>query len=66
MPRAVVIVVAAMLAASCGGSDGPETRGEPLTIYVNAPFSGTAFVGETMAQGADLGARHVNDRGLLG
>ena len=64
VPRGVVIVVAAMLAASCGGSEGPETRGEPLTIYVNAPFSGTAFVGETMVQGADLGARHVNDTGL--
>ncbi len=53
-----------MLAASCGGSDGPETRGEPLVIYVNAPFTGTPFVGETIAQGAELGARHVNDRGL--
>ena len=64
VPRGFVIVVAAMLAASCGGSDGPETRGVPLVIYVNAPFSGTPFVGETIAQGAELGARHVNDRGL--
>ena len=64
MPRLVVIVVAALLAASCGGSNGSEATGEPLVIYVNAPFSGTPFVGETIAQGAELGARHVNDRGL--
>ena len=53
-----------MLAASCGGSDGSESTGEPLVIYVNAPFSVTPFVGETIAQGAELGAQHVNDRGL--
>jgi branched-chain amino acid transport system substrate-binding protein len=53
-----------MLAASCGGSDGSENSAEQLVIYVNAPFSGTPFVGETIAQGAELGARHVNDRGL--
>jgi branched-chain amino acid transport system substrate-binding protein len=64
VPRGVAIVVAAMLAASCGGTDSPESAGEPLDIYLNAPFSGTPFTGETMARGAELGARHVNDRGL--
>jgi branched-chain amino acid transport system substrate-binding protein len=62
--RGVVIVVAALLAAGCGGSDETGTTGKPLLIYVNAPFSGTPFVGETIARGAELGARVVNDRGL--
>ena len=63
MLRAVVIVVAALLLAACGGSDDPA-QGKPLLIYVNAPFSGTPFVGETIARGAELGAREVNARGL--
>jgi branched-chain amino acid transport system substrate-binding protein len=61
--RAVVIVVAALLLAACGGSEDSE-QGKPLDIYVNAPFSGTPFVGETIARGAELGAREVNSRGL--
>jgi ABC-type branched-subunit amino acid transport system substrate-binding protein len=61
--RGVVIVLAALLCAACGGSDGTE-GGKPLVVYVNAPFSGTPFVGETIARGAELGAREVNGRGL--
>ncbi len=57
-------MVAALLAAGCGGSDETGATGKPLVIYVNAPFSGTPFVGETIARGAELGARVVNDRGL--
>ena len=62
--RGVVIVVAALLAGACGGSDETDGTGKPLVIYVNAPFSGTPFVGETIARGAELGARFVNGRGL--
>ena len=57
-------MVAALLAGGCGGSDESEATGKPLTIYVNAPFSGTPFVGETIARGAELGAHIVNNRGL--
>lgn len=64
MLRGLAIVVAALLAASCGGSGEDARSGKPLVIYVNAPFTGTPFVGETIAQGAELGARVVNDRGL--
>lgn len=60
--RAVVIVVAAVLSSACGGSD--ESGGKPLVVYVNGPFSGTPYIGETMARGAELGARHVNGQGL--
>jgi ABC-type branched-subunit amino acid transport system substrate-binding protein len=62
--RAVVIVVAALLLAACGGSDETDASGKPLVIYVNAPFSRTPFVGETMAQGAELGAQLVNGTGV--
>jgi branched-chain amino acid transport system substrate-binding protein len=61
--RAVVIVVAALSLAACGGSDEPA-EAKPLVIYVNAPFSGTPFVGETIARGAELGASEVNNQGL--
>jgi branched-chain amino acid transport system substrate-binding protein len=61
--RGVVIVVAALVSSACAGSGG-ESGGKTLDIYVNAPFSGTPYIGDTMARGAELGARHVNDRGL--
>lgn len=64
MLRAVVIVVAALLCSACAGSDDPSVRGKPLVVYVNAPFTGTPYVGETMAQGAELAASHVNAQGL--
>jgi branched-chain amino acid transport system substrate-binding protein len=62
--RGLVIVVAATLLAACGGSDGQEAQGKRLVVYVNAPFSDAPYVGETIARGAELGARHVNSDGL--
>jgi branched-chain amino acid transport system substrate-binding protein len=61
--RGVVIAVAATLLAACSGSD-EDRSGKPLDIYVNAPFSGASYVGDTIARGAELGARFVNGRGL--
>jgi branched-chain amino acid transport system substrate-binding protein len=61
--RGVAIVVAAASASACAGSDGSD-GGKPLVVYVNAPFSGAPYIGQTMARGAELGARHINDRGL--
>jgi ABC-type branched-subunit amino acid transport system substrate-binding protein len=61
--RRLVIVSAATLLAACGGSGG-DGGGTPLTVYVNAPFTGAPYVGETIAQGAELGASLVNTRGL--
>ena len=63
MLRGLVIVSAAILLASCGGSGG-DGGGTPLTVYVNAPFTGAPYIGETIAQGAELGASLVNTRGL--
>jgi branched-chain amino acid transport system substrate-binding protein len=58
--RALFLVALAL--AGCGGSDG--SGGAKLVVYVNAPFSGASYVGETIARGAELGARHVNSAGL--
>ena len=41
------------LAAGCGGDDSGSAR--TLTIAVNAPFSKTPYVGETIARGVELG-----------
>ena len=54
MLRGLVIVSAATLLAACGGSGG-DGGGTPLTVYVNAPFTGAPYIGETIAQGAELG-----------
>jgi ABC-type branched-subunit amino acid transport system substrate-binding protein len=62
--RGLVIVVAAAAAVGCGGSDSESPAGKRLVVYVNAPFSASPYVGETIARGAELGARHVNSQGL--
>lgn len=53
MRRALILVVLAAVAAGCGGS-GPKTS-KTLTIVVNASFSKTPYVGDTIANGAQLG-----------
>ena len=51
----LALVFALMLtAAGCGGDDPGSVRS--LTIVVNAPFSRTPYVGETIARGVELGA----------
>jgi branched-chain amino acid transport system substrate-binding protein len=61
--RGLFIVVAAIALAGCGGS-GSSDGATQLAVYVNAPFSGTPYIGETIARGAELGAREVNAHGL--
>ena len=52
MRRALILVVLAAFAAGCGGS-GPDSK--TLTIVVNASFSKTPYVANTIANGARLG-----------
>ena len=42
------------LLAGCGGGDDEAVK--TLTIAVNAPFSRSPYVGETIARGVELGA----------
>jgi branched-chain amino acid transport system substrate-binding protein len=51
----LLLAALAMLAAGCGG-DGDSAKEKTLTIAVNAPFSKTPYVGETIADGAELAA----------
>jgi branched-chain amino acid transport system substrate-binding protein len=53
--RALLLTVLCFLVAACGesGSKGDE---KTLLIAVNAPFSRTPYVGETIAAGAELAA----------
>jgi branched-chain amino acid transport system substrate-binding protein len=62
--RAVVIILAAIACVASVGCGGDDEGGRPLYIYVNAPFSGAPYIGETMARGVELGARLVNGPGL--
>jgi branched-chain amino acid transport system substrate-binding protein len=62
--RAVVIILAAFASVAFAGCGGDDDGGRPLYVYVNAPFSGAPYIGETMARGAELGARLVNGPGL--
>ena len=55
MIRLLVLLGAlAALAAGCGGKGSDKEK--TLTIAVNAPFSKTPYVGETIADGAELAA----------
>jgi ABC-type branched-subunit amino acid transport system substrate-binding protein len=58
---AALLVLAA--SAGCGGSEA--TEGGELLIVVNAPFSRTPALGETIAQGAELAAAESNGAGRL-
>jgi branched-chain amino acid transport system substrate-binding protein len=55
------LVAAALAVGGCGGDD-PAAEGE-LTIAVNAPFSKTPYLGNTIAQGVELA---VSDANLAG
>ncbi len=68
-PRRAAAVAAALalallpvLAAGCGGDAGSAER-RTLDVVVNAPFSETPYVGETIARGAELAAAEIRDGG---
>jgi branched-chain amino acid transport system substrate-binding protein len=50
----LALIAFCILAAGCGG-DSPGSK-TTVMIAVNAPFSKTPYVGETIANGAELGA----------
>ena len=53
VPAIVLFVLA--LATACGGDDGGDEGVRTLTIAVNAPFSRSPYVGETIARGVEFG-----------
>ena len=66
--RKIVAAAAAalVLLAACGGDaqDDPE-KGGTLLIAVNAPFSQSPFIGETIARGVELAIDQINANGGL-
>jgi ABC-type branched-subunit amino acid transport system substrate-binding protein len=57
LPRLALVVALLLLAAAgCGGGDSGSGGTKTLTIVVNAPFSKSPYVGETIARGVELGA----------
>jgi ABC-type branched-subunit amino acid transport system substrate-binding protein len=63
LSRPLMLTVLCCLAAACGGSKS-SSQDKTLLIAVNAPFSRTPYVGETIADGAGLAAanRVVNTK----
>jgi branched-chain amino acid transport system substrate-binding protein len=45
-----------LVAASCGGGNDASGDVRTLTVVVNAPFSRSTYIGETIARGAELAA----------
>jgi branched-chain amino acid transport system substrate-binding protein len=45
--------------ASCGGGGDGSDSTETLTIVVNAPFSRSTYIGDTIARGAELAANQA-------
>jgi len=55
-PALSITLFLLLTAASCGGgSDAEQTK--ELTVVVNAPFSRSTYVGDTIARGAELAAK---------
>jgi ABC-type branched-subunit amino acid transport system substrate-binding protein len=59
---AAVALVVVALAAACGGS-GSNSKGT-ITIVVDAPFSRSPYIGNTVANGVRLAADQLNARGI--
>jgi ABC-type branched-subunit amino acid transport system substrate-binding protein len=60
MRRLALLVALAAVAGCGGGGGGPKGT---LTIAVNAPFSQSPYVGETVFRGADLAVQEINVAG---
>jgi ABC-type branched-subunit amino acid transport system substrate-binding protein len=63
---AVVVAALAALLAGCGSSSQHSTRVQTLVIAIDAPFSRSPYIGNTIANGARLAADQLNARGLRG
>jgi ABC-type branched-subunit amino acid transport system substrate-binding protein len=62
MRRVVVLSLAVLALAGCGGSK--HATGKPLLVVVNAPFSRTPYLGRTIENGTRLAAAQVNAAGI--
>ena len=56
----ILLPLLLLAAVGCGGGGGDAGQQRTLTIVVNAPFSKSPYVGETIARGVELGATASN------
>ena len=61
--RAAALAVVALALSSCGGDAAPPSSSTELVIAVNAPFSKTPFVGQTIERGVRLAVDEINSAG---
>lgn len=64
MRRLPLLVLAALALAACGGGGGGSSSDGTLLIVVNAPFSRTPYVGQTIERGTKLAADTLNTTGI--
>jgi branched-chain amino acid transport system substrate-binding protein len=57
--KALALVALSLLAGCAGGDDDDSVK--TLTIAVNAPFSRSPYVGDTIARGVELGASRAGE-----
>jgi ABC-type branched-subunit amino acid transport system substrate-binding protein len=57
-----LLPLCALVPAACGGDGDPKGSAKTLLVAVNAPFSRTPYVGQTIADGAQLAADEANIR----
>jgi branched-chain amino acid transport system substrate-binding protein len=62
--RAAVVLALAVATGGCGHGSGGSGGGGALTIAVDAPFSRSPYIGDTIANGARLAADQLNARGV--
>jgi ABC-type branched-subunit amino acid transport system substrate-binding protein len=54
--RALALLPLLLLLPACGGGAADAGEARTVTVVVNAPFSKTPYVGDSIARGAELGA----------
>src|SRR4029453_9009201 len=55
-----ILPLCALTPAACGGDGESPDSAKTLLVAVNAPFSKTPYVGQTIADGAQLAADEAN------
>lgn len=63
MKRLALVAIAAMVLGACQGSDPAPGSSGTLLVAVNAPFSRSPFIGQTIYRGVKLAVDEINANG---
>jgi branched-chain amino acid transport system substrate-binding protein len=61
---ALALALLALTAAGCGSNSSPNASQKTLVIVVDAPFSRSPYIGNTIANGVGLAVDQLNGRGF--